>query len=269
MGEFAAATALQPLGTDAFTWQVPDSWQQGRGAWGGLVSGVTARAALLVESDPTRTLRTVSVHMSGPVLVGPARVAVSPVRIGSAMSTWAVTIHDSTDEQCVHAIVITGSARAVEPAAPFTSWSQIQAPSLPQWSSVPVATVAPPAGPPFGAHLEFRVVDGIPASQSAAHCSGWVRFPDQGTWDAPSLIGIVDAWWPTAFVALAEPRPMATVAFAAHLHVDPQSLPAGEPLAFDSHLTAASEGFTTEIRRLWSPDGRLVVENHQSIVIIR
>jgi len=29
------------------------------------------------------------------------------------------------------------------------------------------------------------------------------------------------------------------------------------------------EGFTSETRRLWSPDGRLVVENHQSIVVIK
>lgn len=62
---------------------------------------------------------------------------------------------------------------------------------------------------------------------------------------------------------------MATVSFSAHLLVDPTTLPAGEPLLFQASMAAARDGFTTETRRLWSTDGRLVVENLQSIVVIR
>jgi hypothetical protein len=39
-------------------------------------------------------------------------------------------------------------------------------------------------------------------------------------------------------------------------------------LFYEGELTAGSEGFTSEVRRLWSPDGRLVAENLQSIVVI-
>ena len=64
-------------------------------------------------------------------------------------------------------------------------------------------------------------------------------------------------------------RPMATVSFSAHLLVPPQTLDPQQPLGFESWVSSMEEGFTSETRRLWSPDGRLVVENHQSIVVIK
>jgi hypothetical protein len=64
-------------------------------------------------------------------------------------------------------------------------------------------------------------------------------------------------------------RPMATVSFSAHLLVDPASLDPAAPLGYESWVSSMEHGFTSETRRLWAPDGRLVVENHQSIVIVK
>lgn len=86
------------------------------------------------------------------------------------------------------------------------------------------------------------------------------------------MLGIVDAWWPGTYVtleSLAEVRPMATVSFGAHLLVDPTTVDPTEPLALESWVADAEAGFTTETRRLWTSDGRLAVENHQSIVVIK
>jgi hypothetical protein len=62
---------------------------------------------------------------------------------------------------------------------------------------------------------------------------------------------------------------MATVSFSAHLLIDPTTVDPAEPLAFESWVADAESGFTTETRRLWTSDGRLVVENHQAIVVIK
>ena len=40
----STATAMHQQTEGAFTWQVPDGWQQGRGAWGGRVAAGVARA---------------------------------------------------------------------------------------------------------------------------------------------------------------------------------------------------------------------------------
>jgi hypothetical protein len=68
---------------------------------------------------------------------------------------------------------------------------------------------------------------------------------------------------------MTEMRPMATVNFTAHLLMNPESLPAEQPLIFESFLLGADAGFTSETRRLWTGDGRLVLENLQSIALIQ
>ena len=49
---------------------------------------------------------------------------------------------------------------------------------------------------------------------------------------------------------------------------DPASVPICEPVLMESAVTSAYQGFTSEIRRLWSVDGRVLVENLQSIVVV-
>lgn len=265
-----AAIDLQRLADGRFRWEVPDGWQQGRGAWGGLVSAGVGRAIELAEPESTRTLRTLSVHMPGPLGVGPALVSVEPLRIGSGMSTWTIVVTDlATGEPYAHAVGITGAARVPALACDMLTWGTAQPPELPPWEELPILPSSTPGLPRFMQFLELRVAEGLPLAGGVARCAGYARLTDQGTWDAAQLMGMVDAWFPTALLAVDRLRPMATVTYAAHLLVDPATIPAEEPLAFESTMSAAHEGFTSEIRRLWTLDGRLAVENHQSIVIVK
>lgn len=250
-------------------WHVPEGWQQGRGAWGGLVVGAMVRAVLHTEPDAARSVRTVSAHLFGPTMAGDARILVDLVRAGSAMSTWSVRVVDASGEPTAGAVVITGLPRASELSAHYPAWGTVAAPDIAPPEELPIAPVRPPVGPVFSQHLEYRVAEGMPFASGAARTAGWLRFPDQGPWTADQLLGIVDAWWPAAYPVLPSAHPMATVSFAAHLLIEPASIPAGEPVQAEAYLSAAHEGFTTETRRLWTRDGRLAVENHQSIVVIR
>lgn len=257
-------------------WPVPDAWQQGRGAWGGLVVGATIRALAMRSGEPDRAVRTLSSHMFGPVPTGDSTIDLALVRRGAAMSTWSVTITDPTGARCAESIVITGEPRGE--GLPFGEWGTASMPDAPDWRSVPAVPVAPPIGPVFGPHLEFRPIAGLPFSGAQARALGWARFAehvtDDGTlgrtaWTAEELLAIVDGWWPAGYVRLTAPRPMATVSFSAHLLVDPSTVPLADPVLMESSVTSAHEGFTSELRRLWSVDGRVLVENLQSIVVVR
>ena len=258
----------------AFEWDVPEGWMQGRGAWGGLVVAAEVRAIeqCQAERDPSRRIRNMSAHLFGALPVGRARLSVECLREGSAMTTWQVRIHGVDGALASQAVVITGSARPVEPGA---RWGIAQPPELPAWADVATVPVEPPYGPAFGAHFEFRPVVGIPGSSSDPQCLGWIGPAADESWDrwsAATLLGIVDAWWPASYVSvasLADVRPMATVSFAAHLLVDPATVDPHAPLALESWVADAEDGFTTETRRLWTPDGHLAVENHQAIVLIK
>lgn len=261
-------------------WDVPDGWQQGKGAWGGLTISRVAQAVSDLE-DPDRLIRTISVQIPEPVIVSAHEVVATRLRRGSAMSSWNVDVtRDTNAEEALtvaQAQVITGTGRSVSVQPPLSEWGIDVMPDVPAWNDTLVVPVAPPFGPVFTQHLEYRPITPLPTQGENAHTQGWVRIPSRtdpsDSWTAAELLGIVDAWWPASYAVMDSMHPMATVAFSAHLLVDPRELESvdGErlPLLHDATVSSAHEGFTSELRRLWTPDGRIVVENLQSIVVIK
>lgn len=263
---FDEATAVQDRGSGAFDWDVPAGWAQGRGAWGGLVVGAMARAIVASEPDPTRTVRSISAEIVAPARVGRVRLGVSPVRRGSAVSTWSCV---ATDEDGRAVCRLTGVLSAPRRDVPdYSAWGLAAMPEAPGADAVPVVPVEPPFGPEFGQQLEFRPITGFPLSGAVAEVSGWVRLRRPVPHTALSLLALVDAWWPATLPALTTLRPMATLTFAANLMVDPATIAAEAPLLHVGRATAAHDGYTSETRHLWSADGRLVAENLQSIALI-
>lgn len=258
---FAEATASRED-----IWNVPDGWQQGRGAWGGIVVAAVVRHATPFVQD--RSIRSISCHLMAPVPVGPAAITSQVLRAGSAMTTVRTTIFDASGAQCVDAVSIWSTDRAMDMQPPYAEWGVVTMPSVPDWRDVPVVPVAPPLGPAFAKHLEFRIIEGFPLS-GTSRILGWIGVPEViEQWDAAHVLGLVDAWWPVAIAKADAMRPMATVAFSAQLVLDPAEVPPDTPLLHEAFATKAVGGFVAETRRLWTPDGQLVVENLQSIAII-
>lgn len=268
--DFDSATALtpaaSPIGTAAYSWDVPDDWQQGRGAWGGLAIGAMVRATMLTEPDPARSVRTLSVQLTAPALVGPHTVAVSPARIGSGMSTWTVSVVDAEGDLVGGGSIITAAARRSSADRDESSWSPIRPPEAPTAERVPLSPTPPPF-PPFTRKLEYRVATGFPLQGGPAETLGWISYREQTPWTDASLVALADAWYTVALVSLSDLVPMSTVNFTANLLIDPASLAPGEALLHHGVLTSAREGFTSEQRRLWTADGRLAVDNLQTIVV--
>lgn len=270
---FEHALTLTPDSEDVsrLIWEVPDLWQQGRGAWGGLVIGALVKAVEMQEAadaSPRRRVRTVSSQIFAPVPVGTSTVTVECLRRGSGMTTWQARVTDPSGEAMAQAVVIAARPRATDLADAERGWGLAPVPHLGSWRDVPVVSIDPPLGPVFSQHLEYRPRLGIPLTGEPARAEGWIRIPGLEAWSAHLLLGIVDAWWPATYTALTSPRPMATVAFGAHLLMDPSDLSPEEPLLHEALVTGAEDGFTSELRRLWTEQGRLVVENHQSIVVV-
>ena len=259
---YFAATELE-----GDVWQVPDGWQQGRGAWGGLVVAAAIRHGQRFADD--RAIRSVTSHMMAPVPVGPTYVSTEVLRAGSGMSTLRTVMTDAAGELYVDTVSIWGFDRALDIDPPYEVWGIAGMPHAPTWMDVPVAPVAPPMGPVFAQNLEYRPVEGFPMSGTARNV-GWIGLPHAPTaWDGAHLLGLIDAWWPGAISRASTIHPMATVAFSAQLLVDPVTVNPAEPLLHESWISRASGGYVAEIRRLWTPDGRLAVENLQAIAIIR
>lgn len=253
----------------ASTWDVPPGWQQGRGAWGGLVVAAAVRAAEAAEravpaEAVERTVRSVSVQMLAPVLAGPALVRTAQLRRGSATACWRVEVH-SGGEHAAEAAVVLGDARAADLSLP-----QSVPPEVTAWADAPVIEVAPPLGPDFAVHLQFRPLSGYPYSGVAGETWAWVRPREVADrYDAGALLGLVDAMWPATLLAVTAPRPMATLSFSASLLLDPAQVDSAEPLLHRGSIAAAADGYVTETRHLWTASGQLAVVNTQVVAVIR
>jgi acyl-CoA thioesterase len=244
---------------------VPNGWQQGRGAFGGLVLGALARAMERCETESKRTLRSLTGEIAGPVLPGEAAIEVTEVRRGSGVSTWSAMLAQG-GEVLARATAVLGQSREVEHA-----WAPEPPPELARpWSEVDVALLGPPLAPTFTRFMEYRITGALPLSGNEPVAAGWLRFRrPPAALGAPEIVALADAWWPATFAIERSPRPVATVAFTLQ-NVAPQAtLPADRPLYHRARTVAAHEGFLVEFRELWTERGELVALNQQTIVCIR
>ena len=269
--DFTAVTAIEPMEErhqghpGRFRLRVPDGWQQGRGAFGGLVLGALVRAMERCEVEPERTMRSLTGEIAGPVLPGEALVEVTEVRRGSGVSTWSAMLAQG-GETLARATVVLGRSRPVEHA-----WAPEPPPELARpWNEVEVARLGPPLAPTFTRFMEYRVTGALPLSGTEAVAAGWLRFrrPPE-VLSAPEIVALADAWWPATFAIERTPRPVATVAFTLQHLVPQASLPPDRPLYHRARTVAAHEGFLVEFRELWTERGELAALNQQTIVCIR
>ncbi|HEY1100478.1 MAG TPA: thioesterase family protein [Myxococcota bacterium] len=253
-----------------FSFDVPDGWRQGRGAFGGLVVGAMVRAATALNDDDSRRVRSVTAELLGPVLPGRATLAVEKLRQGSGVSAVRVRLLQDSGtgvvEEQACAVVVLAKSR---PGTP--SFQQRAVPHIPDVNSVDVVAVEPPLGPVFAGNFIFRPTGAFPFSGATqATAAGFIqpKLPIAAV-DAAVVAACADAWWPTLYATLDAPRPMATITFALELLIDPRELDPTLPLFHEAKSETAVDGYSVEHRALWTTDGRLVAENQQLFAIIR
>jgi len=262
---FQIASAIEQTGEGKFKATIPLHWDQGRGAFGGLVLGVLARAMQAVEPDPRRSLRAIIGDICGPVLPGPIEVSARVLRRGNTQTNVQAELQQAGEVLSVGSAVLAGPRKV---ALPDFHLETPKAP--PPWDEVPVFPIGPPLGPAFAQFLEFRLLRGMPFSgASTSDVEGYLRLAEQeGPLDAASLIALLDAHWPGTMSMASEPRANATVSFAGQIFCEPESLDALEPLYYRARIVAGHAGYFLELRELWS-HGVCVAMNQQTLALIR
>lgn len=272
---------------------VPEGWRQGRGAWGGLLAGPLLHAAT-AHADDGQRLRHASVQMLAAAAPGPAVVTTEVIRAGGATTAVDVRLLGAEADAdgaplpgqvtLAHATVVLGRARAAEAEADGEPWRALEPPEALAAGSDATAVVplGPPLAPEFLSQLEVRPVAGYPlAGEPDGQTLAWVRprLPVGTGIDlaaADVVLGaLADAMWPATLVRLTSMHPLATLGYALDLpgQVPPEALVDDEgllvPLLHRGRLVAAREGYVTETRELWHPDGVLLSMNTQTVAVIR
>lgn len=250
---------------DRYQLDLATGWRQGRGAFGGLVIASLIRAIEQHTADPARLVRSVTAELPGPVEHGTVDIAAETLRTGKNMSTVraALTQHG---EVRAHAVAILAAART---SAQDVRWNELTRPQAPTWSEVPALPSNGP-WPEFAQHFEYRIVEGLPASNGLARALGWVRSRDPGApRDAGYIAAMIDAWWPAALNRFPAMRPLATIAYTLEIVDGAAGLDPEAPLLYRATVPVCAAGYFLETRELWSEAGRLVALNHQTFAIIQ
>ena len=244
--------------------EVPDGWQQGRGAFGGLVLGAMTRA-LAGEVGDGRALRTLSATLMAPVVVGDARITVAILRAGSAVTTATASLTQG-GTVAAQAVAIFGAARPDTP-----SWGRLAPPRATPWRELPDVRLPSPPVPTFLRHFDMRILAGGPYSgNTTGQVLGWVRpriAPAHR--DAALVVTLADCYFPVVLSEMTTPRPVATVSYHIELCAGLEGLDPKAPLLHHATAPSASEGYVVDRRELWGEDGRLVALNQQVFVIIK
>jgi acyl-CoA thioesterase len=244
---------------------VPDGWQQGRGAFGGLTLSMLVRSMeqdVAALAEPAPPLRTLSGELLAPVLPGAVALRVEVLRRGSGLLALdARLVQDG--EVRAHAVGLFGRARR-EPA----TWCELERPTAPPWRDAPTIDLSV-GGPTFARFFEYRVVAHPPfAGEGTARTLAWVRAREASRRDAAYVAAMADAVWPAAFGRLDGPHPMGTISYTLDVLGTLDGLDRDAPLLHRAWAPAARDGYHVEHRELWGEDGRLVALNRQTFAFL-
>ena len=261
---FAEATAVQKVEEGRYGATIPNQWQQGKGAFGGVVVGLLSRALLSHEAATDRPLRSLSAEICAPAQAVVSTIEVGVLRRGMSMSFLDARLIQS-DSIVAHATACVGKGRDLR----MNRFSLPAPTKRPDWRDVPVAPVGPPLGPVFGQHYEFRLTGPFPFSGGKEpFAAGYIRERvPPAVLDTPAMLGLLDTFWPTAMVLESAPRPMVTVGYTAQLLVDPRTLNPAEPLYYRAQGVATGDSYFVEMRELWSGD-TVVALNQQTFAVL-
>lgn len=245
-----------------FLLQVPVGWEQGKGAFGGLVVGALVRAAMQCEPDSSRTFRTVSAEIVGPVKTGStANIVVELLRRGTGLTAFDVKLSQQGEGVLARATVTLAKKRTEDHA-----FDAVEKPIIPRFEDVAVAPVAPPMGPAFAQHFQFRPTVGFPFSgASTSVTEGFISPLACTQWGPAEWLALADCYWPCILALESGPRPTSTIGFTAHLLREP---PRG-PLFFRAKTLASRDGYITDVRELFTLGGELIMINPQVFAIVR
>jgi hypothetical protein len=259
---FRSATAVVPLSEAEFEADIPDQWQQGRGAFGGLIFGILLRAARAYEQDLTRVARSFACDVAGPVMVGKARVKVRELRRGRSQTNLQLELSQRdavlASALCTMSGSRAGSAPDHEPSVPSEALQYDRAREV----SLEGRSV-------FTYNYDYRNLGPVPLSGAAEPVVlGFVReLAGEGELDVPALSALLDSFWPAIFSSASKGFPMTTVSFNAQFLPGIEGLSAREPLFYRARAFTQREGYSVEFRELWTRE-RLIALNQQTFAVL-
>ena len=233
----------------------PAFWNQ-IGPFGGWLAAL-AMQAMRQEVETEFAPRSFTAHYLGAIAAGEVGVAVQLHRRQRTVAGLQATLSQDGRTALVAQAVFGASRGSAELGG-------LAAPAMPPPHTVPrwhgLDSLAE-----FTRSFDYRPTSGMPFSGGPDRQSGgWVRLARPTAPSPEALLLLADAWYPPAWAALAEPKPVSTLSLTALFHAGaPASVGAGDFMAAQHRTERAADGYADERGELWWPDGTLALMTQQ------
>lgn len=244
--------------------EIPESWGQGRTAFGGLSAAILNRA-MNIEMPDHRHMRVQNVQFVGPLLTEtPFQIELTHLRDGKNVSQIQAQLIQN-ERVAVQAMAAFGRDRASKLNRPAERCELPEIPKRATWiPQIPKVT------PKFMQHVDMKVISGgFPfTGRKKDVYAGWMRFAKapEKIFDA-HLITLIDSWPPTVLQQLRWPAPASTLSWNVEfIHPHPQILPT-DWLSYECQTRQAAQGYAHTEANIYTPDGTLIAISRQVVTI--
>jgi acyl-CoA thioesterase len=253
---FDEETAVEHLGGGRYAAEASERWAAYVGPNGGYLAALLLNAFTDIVHDPSRVVRSISLHYLEPPAFGRVDIDVTVERAGRSMTSLSGRVLQAGRTKVLAMAAFSSDRRS-------PSFQDAPMPSVPP---APVGPVAP------GTSLEItQVLGGGQQSGGAADIGAWIRLGEPRPLDALLAAVYVDGWYPALSVRIPDPMPAPTVDLTIHFrqHLPPPGTSPESRYFLRLTSRVAANGFVEEDAELWSPDGTLLVQSRQLEVVLR
>ena len=252
--------SIAPATGDARSALIPETWMQGRTAYGGLSAALCLEAALPLGNG--LPVRAVQVAFVGPVN---GKVTCTPQVLRQGKNTVFASVRMTGDDGVLAETIVTfGAAR--ESSLDFM---HLPPPDVPQPEAAPPYFRKSGTGPTFAQNFDILLAGGHPPMSGAAEAdvSIWMRHKDSRTPDdAVALLALADAPPPAAMSMFTAPGRISSMTWMAEFLTETIET---EDRWFLARHTAqtAKNGYSSQQMLMWNKTGAPVMIGRQTIAL--
>ncbi|MBY9067709.1 thioesterase family protein [Hyphomonas sp. WL0036] len=251
--------ALESAEGDACSVDVPETWMQGRTAYGGLTAALCLETARRLVPD--LPVRSAQVAFVGPVN---GTVTCRPEILRRGKNTVFVSVRmTGADGVLAECIMTFGAARQSS-----LSFALLPAPEVPDINNVP-PYFKNHQGPAFAQNFDMLIAGGSPPLSGAekADVSLWMRHKDPATpLDAVSLLALADAPPPAAMSMFTQPGRISSMTWMAEFLTEDIHTEDRWFLARHTAQTAFN-GYSSQEMLLWNSKREPIMVGRQTIAL--
>lgn len=263
--KFDLDTALERKSESTWLGATNRDWWVERGPHGGFLAALMLRALRSTVEDPSRPVRSLTVHYIAPPSEGAVEVRTAIERVGKSRTSASARLEQDGETKALALAAFSSAWESVE-------WAENAMPSVAAVGDLDTLPTGNGITPRFFENFDARpaIGDWPFSGAERALSGGWIRFAQPRAVDDIAVAAFADAWMPSVFTRLERPMAVPTIDLTVHFRatLPPAGVDPENHVLVVFRSETATDGFFVEDGEIWSSNGRLLAQARQLAVLM-